>query len=140
MSVKDRQSIEVEANQEAAYLYIKERADVTGKECVEALEFFEKGKKYLRWLTTHGHLRCHKKVIDGKKQCVYNAALPYVRRVHETPVEPVEVSTPQQILIKNATTTYRLLDKPRPPAHKSERPQRRTQVSISSGLTMFDSY
>jgi hypothetical protein len=136
MSVKDRQLVEIEINQEAVYLYIKDRVDVTGKECVEALEFFEKGKRYLRWLTSHGHLRCNKKVIGGRLHCVYNAALPYVRPVHE---ETVVITTPQQLLIQNATTTYRLIDKRRP-VHKSERPKGRRSVSIGSGLTMFDSF
>ena len=136
MSVKNRQSDEVLTNQEAAYLYIKERTDVTAKECVEALQFFEKGKQYLRWLTTRGHLRCRKKVINGKLQCVYNAALPYVKPVRE---KTKVLDTSQQSLLKNATTTYRLIDQRRP-VHKPERSRRRTPVSISSGLALFDGY
>jgi hypothetical protein len=136
MSVKDRQSAEVEINQEAVYLYIKDRVDVTGKECVEALQFFEKGKKYLRWLETHGHLTSTKKVIEGRLHRVYNAALPYARPVHEA---PSNLTDSQQTLLQKATTTYRLLDQPRH-MHKSERPKRSTTVGIGSGLAMFDSY
>lgn len=134
--VKDRQSIEVELNQEAVYMYIEEHPNTTAKECVEALQLFEKGKRYLLWLTKQGHITCDKKVVNGRRQCTYKSALPYVRPTYEA---PNNLTNPQQEVLKNATTVYRLIDKPRP-VQKAERPKRRRSVSIGSGLTMFDSF
>lgn len=130
---------ESDTNKETVYIYIKERINVVGGDCVRELKFGQKGLKYLDWLTLHGHLtRVKQTITGGRWQYVYDAANPYIKPTYK--IEEVNNDTAAQILLKKATTVYRLMDIEPVAVHKSERPKRRVSVSIGSGLTMFDSY
>ena len=108
---------EVNINKALVYEYIAARKDVQGKQCVEELQFFEKGKRYLEWLALHGHLTRMKRTIDGKRQYVYNAATPYVKPI---PSEAVR-ATQDQSAVQKVTRVFKLLDREHVPQHKTER-------------------
>lgn len=128
---------EVNANREIVYNYVAARKDVLGMTCVTELGMFEKGKRYLEWLALNGHLVRMKRTIDGKRQYVYNAAIPYVKPVSDL---PVALPTNNDKLVQSVTRVFRLMDREQAPQHKSERPKRRTPVSIGSSMRMFGSW
>jgi len=130
----------VNANKEVVYNYVASRKDVLGKTCVEELEFFEKGKRYLEWLTLHGHLVRMKRTVDGKRLYVYNAVNPYIKPVSDL---PVALPTKDDKLVQSVTRVYNLLDRPQTPTTKEERDKLRRStksVSIGSSMTMFGSW
>lgn len=108
---------EVNINKALVYDYIAARKDVQGKTCVEELQFFEKGKRYLDWLALHGHLSRMKRTIDGKRQYVYNAVKPFVKPAVD---ESVKI-TQDQLAVQKVTRVFRLLDREHVPQHKTER-------------------
>lgn len=108
---------EVNTNKSLVYEYIAARKDVQGKTCVEELQFFEKGKRYLEWLALHGHLSRMKRTIDGKRQYVYNAIKPFVKPAVD---ESVKI-TQDQLAVQKVTRVFRLLDREHVPQHKTER-------------------
>lgn len=108
---------EVNTNKSLVYEYIAARKDVQGKTCVEELQFFEKGKRYLDWLALHGHLSRMKRTIDGKRQYVYNAIKPFVKPAVD---ESVKI-TQDQLAVQKVTRVFRLLDREHVPQHKTER-------------------
>jgi hypothetical protein len=125
---------EVNANKEAVYQYVVARKDVSGKECVEALQLFEKGKRYLEWLALKGHLVRMKRTINGSRQYVYNAGIPYVKPtpVH-IPKEEIEAAN----MIAQVTRVYRLLDREHLPQPKTKK---KVEVHIGSSMRMFGSW
>lgn len=130
---------EVNANKETVYNYIASRKDVLGKQCVEELGFFEKGKRYLEWLTLNEHLVRMKRTVDGKSQYVYNAVKPYVKPV---PSEAI-VSTQDLSAIESVTRVFKLLDREQIPMTKQERERLRRStksVAIGSSMNMFRSW
>lgn len=130
---------EVNNNKELVYNYIASRKDVLGKACVEELQFFDKGKRYLEWLSLHGYLVRMLRIVDGKRQYVYNAVKPYVK-------PPCEVDTTKptdaQIAIESVTRVFNLLDRPQVPRHKSERVKKsgRSMSTMQSSMNMFGSW
>lgn len=130
---------EVNNNKELVYNYIASRKDVLGKQCVEELKFFEKGKRYLEWLSLNGHLVRMKRTIDGKRQYVYNAIKPYVKPHYDA---PAITPTQAQIAVKNVTRVIKLLDREQVPTTKEER--RKTTSGRMSGMqssmNMFGSW
>lgn len=134
---------EVNNNKEIVYNYIASRKDVSGKQCVEELGFFEKGKRYLEWLSLHGHLVRMKRTIDGKRQYVYNAVKPYVKPVCEEFDALDKADIEAQIAIKRVTRVFNLLDRPQAPMTKEDRERLRRStksVSIGSSMNMFRSW
>lgn len=127
----------VDINRETTYLYIKERKDVLASQCVTELEFFDKGKKYLEWLSLRGHLTRVKKTIGGKRQYVYNlGTVPYIKPNHNA----VEETTEASAKIASVTRVFKLLDRKQPPRHKSEQPKRKVSVSIGSSMSLFSNF
>jgi hypothetical protein len=139
----DRKQAEIDAevnnNKELVYNYIASRKDVLGKQCVEELQFFEKGKRYLEWLSLNGHLVRMKRTIDGKRQYVYNAVKPYVKPHYEA---PAMTPTEAQIAVKNVTRVFNLLDRPQVPRDKSERRRESSgrMSGMQSSMNMFGSW
>ena len=135
---------EVNNNKELVYNYVASRKDVIGKTCVEELKLFEKGKRYLEWLSLHGHLsRMLRTVTAGKRMYVYNAITPYVKpviveAVQAPPPAPNQNGTDE--IVYGVPRVIRLMDREHAPVHKTERPKRRVQVSIGSSMTMFGSW
>lgn len=130
---------EVNNNREIVYNYIASRKDVLGKQCVEELKFFEKGKRYLEWLSLNGHLVRMKRTVDGKRQYVYNAIKPYIKPHYDT---PALTPTDAQIAIKNVTRVFKLLDRESVPQHKSERTRRSSSgmSGMQSSMRMFGNW
>lgn len=130
---------EVNNNREIVYNYIASRKDVLGKQCVEELQFFDKGKRYLEWLSLHGYLVRMLRIVNGKRQYVYNAIKPYIKPHYDT---PALTPTDAQIAIKNVTRVFKLLDRERIPQHKAERPKRSSSGigGMQSSMRMFGSW
>lgn len=130
---------EVNTNKELVYNYVASRKDVSGKQCVEELGFFEKGKRYLEWLSLHGHLVRMKRTIDGKRMYVYNAIKPYVKPHYDA---PAMTPTEAQIAVKNVTRVFNLLDRPQTPRDKSERRKESSgrMSGMQSSMNMFGSW
>jgi hypothetical protein len=127
----------VAANREATYLYIEARKDVVGLVCVEQLKFYAKGKKYLEWLTAQGHLTRVKKVSNGRRVYVYNAAIPYVKPIQKNYTDK---PTSNEDIIKSVTRVFKLLDRPQTLTTKEERAKARTKsksVAIGSSMQLF---
>jgi hypothetical protein len=120
---------EVNINKEIVYNYIASRKDVLGKQCVEELEFFEKGKRYLEWLSLNGHLVRMKRTVGGRLHYVYNVATPYIK-----PICEIDTTKPTdaQIAVKNVTRVIKLLDREQVPSTKEER--RKTTSGRMSGM------
>ena len=134
---------EVNKNKEIVYNYIASRKDVSGKQCVEELGFFEKGKRYLEWLSLHGHLVRMKRTVDGKRQYVYNAVKPYVKPVCEEFDALDKADIEAQKVIKSVTRVFNLLDRPQAPTTKEDRERLRRStksVAIGSSMNMFRSW
>lgn len=134
---------EVNNNKEIVYNYIASRKDVPAKQCVEELEFFEKGKRYLEWLSLHGHLVRMKRTVDGKRMYVYNAIKPYVKPETDIPVAIDKTDVEAQIAIKRVTRVFNLLDRPQEPKTKEDRERLRRStrsVAIGSSMNMFRSW
>jgi hypothetical protein len=134
---------EVNNNKEIVYNYIASHKDVSGKQCVEDLGFFEKGKRYLEWLSLHGHLVRMKRTIDGKRMYVYNAIKPYVKPVCEEFEAIDKADVEAQIAIKRVTRVFNLLDRPQEPKTKEDRERLRRStksVAIGSSMNMFRSW
>ena len=132
---------EVNNNKEIVYNYIASRKDVPAKQCVEELEFFEKGKRYLEWLSLHGHLVRMKRTVDGKRMYVYNVATPYVKPVTNLPTSVEEVDVKKKIA--SVTRVINLMDRPQEPRTKEEREKLRRStksVAIGSSLQGFGSW
>jgi len=100
---------------------------------------FEKGKRYLEWLSLNGHLSRMKRTIDGKRLYVYNAINPYVN-----PTADVTIKKPTKAdkLVRNVTRVIRLLDREQVPQHKTERPKGSSGVksSMQSSMRMFGNW
>jgi hypothetical protein len=131
---------EVNTNKELVYNYVASRKDVLGKQCVEELQFFEKGKRYLEWLSLNGYLARMKRTVDGKRQYVYNAVKPYVKPHYDA---PAMTPTEAQIAVKNVTRVFNLLDRPQEPKTKEDRERLRRStrsVAIGSSMNMFRSW
>ena len=131
----------VNINRETVYNYVASRKDVLGSECVADLEMFEKGKRYLEWLSLHGHLTRTKHTINGARQYVYNAATPYVKPVSTVSISIEEANA--NLKIASVTRVYNLLDRPQTPMTKEEREKLRRStksVAIGSSMTMFGSW
>lgn len=127
----------VDANREATYLYIKAHKDVSGLVCTEELKFYAKGKKYLDWLTAQGHLSRAKKISNGRRMYVYNAAIPYVKPIQKNPDAKLISS---EDIIKSVTRVFKLLDRPQTLTTKEERAKARTtskSVAIGSSMQLF---
>jgi hypothetical protein len=134
---------EVNNNKEIVYNYIASHKDVSGKQCVEELGFFEKGKRYLEWLSLHGHLVRMKRTIDGKRMYVYNAIKPYVKPETDIPDVTDKADVEAQIAIKRVTRVFNLLDRPQEPKTKEDRERLRRStrsVAIGSSMNMFRSW
>jgi hypothetical protein len=137
---------EVNNNREIVYNYVASRKDVIGKECVEDLKMFEKGKRYLEWLSLHGYLsRMLRTVNSGKRMYIYNAIKPYVKPVLvqeiKAPTTPKQKEA--QTIINSVTRVINLMDRPQIPMTKEERERLRRStksVSISSSMNMFGSW
>ena len=140
-------AIEVNNNREIVYNYVASRKDVVGKTCVEELKFFEKGKRYLEWLSLNGYLsRMLRTVSDGKRMYVYNAIMPYVKPVIVQGVEappPTPKQKEAQTIINGVTRVINLMDRPQIPKTKEEREKLRRSsksVAIGSSMQMFGSW
>jgi hypothetical protein len=108
-----------------------------GLVCVEQLKFYAKGKKYLEWLTAQGHLTRVKKVSNGRRMYVYNAAIPYVKPIQENYRDK---PTSNEDIIKSVTRVFKLLDRPQTLTTKEERAKARTKsksVAIGSSMQLF---
>jgi hypothetical protein len=129
---------EVNTNKELVYQYIAARKDVQGKTCVEELQFFDKGKRYLEWLALHGYLTRMKRTIDGKRQYVYNAVKPFVKPAVD---ESVKI-TQDQLAVQKVTRVFKLLDREHVPQHKSERTHKAYTGygSMQSSINSFGSW
>jgi hypothetical protein len=131
---------EVNNNKEIVYNYIAARKDVSGKECVEELGFFNKGKCYLEWLALRGHLTRDKRTIGGKRLYVYNAAIPYIKPISDL---PATLPTKDDKLVQSVTRVINLMDRPQEPRTKEERERLRRSsksVAIGSSMQMFGSW
>ena len=138
---------EVNNNKEIVYNYVAARKDVVGKTCVEELQFFEKGKRYLEWLSLHGYLsRMLRTVNPGKRMYIYNAITPYVKPivvpVVEAPITPKQKQA--QTIINSVTRVINLMDREQPQTSKAERAKaRRSTISMGnmqSSMTMFSNW
>ena len=137
---------EVNNNRELVYNYVASRKDVIGKTCVEELKFFEKGKRYLEWLSLQGHLsRMLRQVNNGKRMYVYNAVKPYVKpvivQVPDAP-PPTLKQKEAQTIINGVTRVINLLDRPQVPRDKSDPVKKggRASSSMQSSMNMFGSW
>ena len=130
---------EVNNNRETVYNYVAARKDVLGMTCVTELGMFEKGKRYLEWLSLNGHLVRMKRTIDGKRQYVYNAATPYVKPVSDLPVAS---PTNNDKLVQSVTRVFRLMDREQAPKHKAERTNKAHAGygSMQSSINSFGSW
>jgi hypothetical protein len=128
---------EVNNNREIVYNYVAARKDVLGMTCVTELGMFEKGKRYLEWLSLNGYLVRMKRIVDSKRQYVYNAAKPYVKPVSDL---PVVIPTNNEKLVQSVTRVINLLDREQIPATKSERRARTTKVGIGSSMALFGNF
>jgi hypothetical protein len=142
-SVRKKYEIDTEVNnnKEIVYNYIAARKNVSAKQCVEELQLFEKGKRYLEWLTFHGHLVRMKQTVGAKRQYVYNAATPYIKPVIEIPISVEEVDVKEKIA--SVTRVINLMDRPQEPRTKEERERLRRStksVAIGSSLQGFGSW
>ena len=139
-------AIEVNNNRELVYNYVASRKDVVGKTCVEELKLFEKGKRYLEWLSLNGHLsRMLRSVTKGKQMYVYNAIMPYVKPVIVEVVEAPKATPKEkeaQTVINGVTRVINLLDRPQVPRDKSDRVRKsgRDTSTMQSSMTMFGSW
>lgn len=140
-------AIEVNNNRELVYNYVASRKDVVGKTCVEELKLFEKGKRYLEWLSLNGHLsRMLRSVTKGKQMYVYNAIMPYVKPVIVEVVQapPTPKQKEAQTVINSVTRVINLMDRPQQPLTKKQREQNRRASnktgSMQSSMTMFGSW
>jgi hypothetical protein len=128
---------EVNANKEIVYNYIASRKDVLGMTCVTELKMFDKGKRYLEWLSLHGYLVRMKRTIDSKRQYVYNAIKPFVNPTADVvKAQPTEAEE----IVRGATRVIRLLDREQAPMTKEDRERLRRStksVSIGSSMNMF---
>lgn len=131
--------IEVNTNRELVYEYVAARKDVLGMACVTELGMFEKGKRYLEWLSLNGHLNRMKRTVDGKRQYVYNAVKPYVK--------PISIAIPKEEVDKRAkiasvTRVFNLLDREQPKTTKAQREKARrsSEGNMQSSMTMFGSW
>jgi len=138
---------EVNDNRELVYNYVASRKDVVGKTCVEELKFFEKGKRYLEWLSLNGYLsRMLRAVNNGKRMYVYNAITPYVKPVIvEVPQETQETQETQKDaneIVYGVARVIRLLDRPQIPRDKSDKVKKsgRGTSSMQSSMNMFGSW
>jgi hypothetical protein len=137
---------EVNDNREIVYNYVASRKDVIGKTCVEELKMFEKGKRYLEWLSLNGHLsRMLRQVSKGKKMYVYNAIMPYVKPVIvEAPQVPKETKKQKdaQTIINGVTRVINLLDREQTPRTKEERERTNSgrMSGMQSSMNMFGSW
>ena len=138
---------EVNNNREIVYNYVASRKDVIGKTCVEELKMFEKGKRYLEWLSLSGYLvRMLRQVNKGKQMYVYNAIMPYVKPVIvpvvEAPITPKQKQA--QTIINSVTRVINLMDREQPQTSKAERAKaRRSTISMGnmqSSMTMFSNW
>jgi len=131
---------EVDANRETTYLYIKERKDVLGSKCVADLEFYDKGKKYLEWLSLNGHLSRVKRTIGGKRQYIYNvSAIPYTKPDRNA---EAEVNTEAMDKVASVTRVFNLLDRPQERTTKAQRERDRKSYtgSMQSGMQLFGNW
>lgn len=135
---KNELSASVNAKKEAIYLYIKDKKDVLGSTCVKDLNMFETGKRYLDWLYANGHVTREKKVVDKKRQYVYNAAIPYVNPV----ITSSDTSLEEVSLLQSVTRVFRLLDRPPTPTTKEQRQKARSHTfgSMQSSIDMFGNW
>jgi len=125
---------EVNANKETVYQYVAARNDVLGMVCVTELGMFEKGKRYLEWLTLKGHLVRMKRTINGKRQYVYNAVVPYVKPIPtHIPKEDVEAAAK----IASVTRVYKLLDREHLPQPKTKK---KVEVHMQSSFQSYGSW
>jgi hypothetical protein len=137
--------IEVNNNREIVYNYVASRKDVIGKTCVEELKMFEKGKRYLEWLSLNGYLvRMLRQVSKGKKMYIYNAIKPYVKPVIvpviEAPTTPKQKEA--QTIINSVTRVINLLDREQVPRDKSDKVKKsgRGTSTMQSSMNMFGSW
>jgi hypothetical protein len=131
---------EVNKNKEIVYNYVASRKDVSGKQCVEELELFEKGKRYLEWLTLHGHLVRMKRTVEGKRLYIYNAVKPYVKPVSDI---PDVATTHADNLVQSVTRVFKLMDREQhPPTTKAQRERSRSSSigNMQSSMNMFGSW
>lgn len=136
---------EVNNNREIVYNYVASRKDVLGKQCVEELQFFEKGKRYLEWLSLNGYLVRMKRTVDNKRQYVYNAVKPYVKPVCEEFEVIDKADAEAQITIKSVTRVFKLLDREQVPMTKEERAKQAKRSSsgmggMQSSMRMFGNW
>ena len=127
---------EVNNNREIVYNYVAARKDVLGSACVEELQFFAKGKVYLEWLALRGHLTRVKKTVNGARQYVYNAAIPYVKPASDI---PDVVATNADKLVQSVTRVFKLLDREQQPTTKAQRERARSSSigNMQSSMNMF---
>jgi hypothetical protein len=137
---------EVNNNREIVYNYVASRKDVIGKQCVEELKLFERGKRYLEWLSLNGYLvRMLRQVNKGKRMYVYNAIKPYVKPVI-VEVPQVLKATPKQkeaqTIINSVTRVINLLDREQTPRTKEERLRANSgrMSGMQSSMNMFGSW
>jgi hypothetical protein len=131
---------EVNTNKEIVYNYVAARKDVLGSACVEELQFFAKGKAYLEWLALRGHLTRVKKTVNGARQYVYNAAIPYVKPVSDI---PDVATTNADKLVQSVTRVFKLMDREKQePMTKAQREKARSSSigNMQSSMNMFGSW
>ena len=132
---------EVNDNKEAVYNYVAARKDVLGVACITDLKLFEKGKRYLEWLSLHGHLSRMKRSVGGARQYVYNALIPFVK---PTPVYISKQELDAMDKLDSITRVISLLDREQPRTTKEERAKaRRSSISMGnmqSSMTMFSNW
>lgn len=129
---------EVNANKELVYQYVAARKDVVGATCVTELNMFDKGKRYLEWLSLHGHLVRMKRVINGKRQYVYNAGTPFIKPtpVH-IPKEEEEEEVEAAAKIAQVTRVFKLLDREHVPQPKTKK---RVEVHMQSSFQSYGNW
>jgi hypothetical protein len=131
---------EVNTNKEIVYNYVAARKDVLATPCVTELEFFAKGKAYLEWLALRGHLTRVKKTVNGARQYVYNAAIPYVKPVSDI---PDVATTNADKLVQSVTRVFKLMDREKQePMTKAQREKARSSSigNMQSSMNMFGSW
>lgn len=69
-------------------------------------------------MTAQGHLTRVKKVSNGRRVYVYNAAIPYVKPIQENYTDK---PTSNEDIIKSVTRVFKLLDRPQTLTTKEER-------------------
>lgn len=125
---------EVEEMRDRICKYIKDRNNVLMIECSTELNIpVVKIKHYMEWLSLRGFLVRRKATTQGRRQYVYNAGIPYVKR--EEPMEQVLVQeTPSHVRV------IRLVDRPYVNPDPNKKTSRRGGVAIGSSMTMFGSW